>query len=289
MIEWRSILIAASLAGLISCGSETKKSKSLDADSSDLATTESPSSPLDERPSATLQPLRPNTVAPEVSRTDSLKKSLSQSLRDQNSSQTGAIVQNILALDPLDAQALNAQGVLFYRKAQWDAAQLFFQKALKQKPNSFEILNNMGLVAIGKKDFAEALKYFRRALQQNPEDFSVNANIGTLFVRQGDLNKASVPLETAYKKNPKNAPVAHHYALTLKSAQKIEIAEMVLTQAIKENPSNQYLIMNLAGLYIENKNQIAQGQEWLKKIKFYGVQPDLKTRLSELEIKAKSK
>jgi tetratricopeptide (TPR) repeat protein len=109
----------------------------------------------------------------------------------QNDDSAIAAYQRAIDLDPFDSRALNNLGVRFNSKAQFDQAELLFERALEIYPN-LQTYNNLAFAQIwqGKLDAAEATA--ERGVLEFPDSSarSLQSRLGYIAYLRGDYSTA---------------------------------------------------------------------------------------------------
>ena len=116
------------------------------------------------------------------------------------------LVDEALALDPVDAEAmvmsadLTVQGCLFERDddclAKWQAASTRYRAALRQDPNRYDGILGMGLARLHSGQPGDAVNYLKVAYTRAPWAAVVNYYLGESYRQVGD-SRARIYLENA--------------------------------------------------------------------------------------------
>jgi Flp pilus assembly protein TadD len=216
------------------------------------------------------------------------RSALKASIRSGNDEAVFRAASVALSQTPNDIMALNAIGFYYYRKSQFLAAQYFFSRALKVEPKNSVLHNNLGLVNLSTGELRDAIKSFRKAIELDSSNATAAANLGAIYIQNKDFNRALVALEMAYVKFKKDPKVVNNYAIALTAAGKNAEAEDVYEDAIKLSNNNKDVLFNYAILLIEKLNKNKEGLEVINKIRFLGLSADTKSKINELENRAKS-
>jgi Flp pilus assembly protein TadD len=215
-------------------------------------------------------------------------QALIEAVRSGSDDQIVRAATSILSKHPMDAKALNALGFVHYKRGQFAAAALMFDKAIKSDPRSSEVHNNMGLTFLAQKESREAIKSFRRALEANSGDGITAANLGALYIEHRDYNKALVAMEIAYRKNSKDHRILNNYGIALAATGKHSQARDMYKQALSLNSNSKDVMLNYAILLIDHLNKNDEGLDLIGKIRFLGPSPEARNRINALENKAKA-
>jgi len=264
------------------CASESKKEE--------VSTTSE--SPTNAAQSVEAKPVLAKEDAVDIKKTEKIADSqyskLNEAIKNQNDEAIQTSASEILTQNPKDVRALNALGLLYYKKGRFEAAQYLLNKALNANSNSAEIYGNLGVVYLAKGERREAIKAFRKALEINPKDALVGANLGSIYVQEKDFNKALMSLEIAVKNGMKDPKVMNNYAITLTANGKVKEASEIFEKILKDNPSQKEAMLNYSILLIEEMQKYKEGLDLLNRLKFVGVGSESRQVIKDLENRAKA-
>ena len=95
--------------------------------------------------------------------------------------------QQIVAADPLDAEAHRYMGVVFAQKArqshlreQWTASKEAYERSLALKPQDADVINGLALVFYETGDYPNALKWSMEAAVLAPKDNIITDNLAAI-------------------------------------------------------------------------------------------------------------
>src|SRR5271166_3044033 len=99
------------------------------------------------------------------------------------------------------------QGVDLMHVRKFAAAQVMFERAIRDNPNFAEAHNNLGftLRQQGPQNYAKALQHYNKAIQLKPKMAETYEYRGVLFAKMGRKADADKDLATLRKLNPKLA------------------------------------------------------------------------------------
>lgn len=113
------------------------------------------------------------------------------------------IMQKILRIDPLNAEALNFVGyyLAVRNKGSGDLikAKMLIEKALSVDKNSPYILDSLGFVYYRYKEYAKAMKYFKLAIKKLSKSSTVLKHIGMDYFMLKNYKKAMKYFKESYK------------------------------------------------------------------------------------------
>ncbi len=100
-------------------------------------------------------------------------------------------------LQPSNAEATAAVGLIRRRQGQWDEAVEQLRRAAELDPRWFVHLTRLGFTNLLMRRYDEAERYFDRALALNPGRREANEPKVTLYAKQGNIERAREALATA--------------------------------------------------------------------------------------------
>lgn len=212
---------------------------------------------------------------------------LSDAIKSQKEDAIYKAATDVLASSPSDVKALNAMGLLHLRRGQPFAAQYFFNKAL-EKNQSAELYNNRGLALLAALDQKEAIRSFRKALEINPKEISAASNLAAIYAQSRDFNKVANLLEPLSAKIKKDFKTLNNLAIAYANTKRESLAEGLYTEALAASPQSKEILYNQAVLYVERMHQMEKGQEKIAQLKSLSPSDGMKSKINELENKAKA-
>ncbi len=111
-----------------------------------------------------------------------------------------SVMQKILKIDPLNAEALNFVGYdLAVKNKDLRKAKIMIEKALKVDKNSPYILDSLGFVYYRYKEYNKAVKYFKLALKKLGKSSTVLKHLGMDYFMLKNYKKAMKYFKKSYK------------------------------------------------------------------------------------------
>ena len=105
-------------------------------------------------------------------------------------------------------ESFNDQGIALLNKNQFNEALIFFEKALKLKPDFVDALNNLGLAQHKLAKLDQAVRTYKKVVAIDT-DYALSSDNKILsviyFFSQGNINEALETLNTLVDKDPKDA------------------------------------------------------------------------------------
>ncbi len=175
-----------------------------------------------------------------------------------------------------------------FKKGHFEIAETHMNKAIKAQPDKSELYHNLGLIHLAKGEQREALKAFRKGIQISPEDPALSGQMGAIFTKEKDYIKAEIALEIPVKNGTTDASILNNYAIVMTANKKFDEAEKIYEKALKANPSSRDIMLNYSMFLIEQKQKYKQALDLLSRLKFVGVQPEVRNIINVLENKAKA-
>jgi tetratricopeptide (TPR) repeat protein len=108
-------------------------------------------------------------------------------------------IEQVLAMNPDRAQALNLKGILAYRNDDCRSAEKYFKRAIDADPGYGEPYTNLGMLQLGAENHREALKSLEKGFRLTPTDIDIATNYHALIAGIAEYEKAeNVARDAAY-------------------------------------------------------------------------------------------
>jgi lipoprotein NlpI len=104
--------------------------------------------------------------------------------------------------DRQTVNALNARGLAYFGKGEYEAAIKDLDRAIRMKPDDDSAYNNRGMSYIGKGDYDRALQDFNQAIRLSPDDESGYLGRASAYANQGENDRAIESFDQAIQVNP---------------------------------------------------------------------------------------
>jgi len=170
------------------------------------------------------------------------------------------------SLKPGSPEYIMNQGIFFLNEGNIKLAEDKLLTAIKKKPNLEGALNALGLVYMYKRDFEKAATYFKKLLSLNPGFSDAYNSLGLIYSELNRYNLAKEYFLTAANskgyRTPENAYV--NLALLELKNNKLESAKRYTDKAMKKN-RNFAPIYNLKGIIANQENQHSEALANFKK------------------------
>lgn len=234
------------------------------------------------------QPLPPVSTPAEAKSVTATVDELDRAIQKQDDRAIAIAARQILIQSPQDPKALNALALYHFRRGELSAAKALLNKAIASHDQISMLYSNLGIVLQTAKEDADAVKAYREALKVDPYNPIAAANVGAYYAQVKDYSKAQVALEIAVQKGQRDWRTLNNYGVTLMALGKYNFAESQFKKSSELQPQNTAVLLNYATLLVDHLSKPAEGLEVINRIRFIGPGPDVRKRISELEIKAKS-
>jgi len=162
--------------------------------------------------------------------------------------------QQALQDDPDSAEALYGIGSVYLNQNKNADARQMFERCVKLKPNYPETLpdawNNLGVLATREGNVDQSIEYFQQALEINPHHLLSLENLGNAYRLEKRWNEAQEVLERAVAVSPEDAEA--NYSLGMVFAQTSNTAKAYehLQRALKARPVYPEALNNLGILFL---------------------------------------
>jgi tetratricopeptide (TPR) repeat protein len=169
-----------------------------------------------------------------------------------------------LTLNPLDPEALNMMGDIYYEESAWDKAEKTYEtlaEIITREPvpgiDKFEVFYRFATSASKLNLSEQAYRAFGMARTIKQDNFEVNYNLGALEFERKNYEKALQLLQTAHAQNPDNPAVLRCMGHSFFRLKKPKEAMSFIRKAIELAPDDKESLYTLAECYYE-ANQIDQ-------------------------------
>lgn len=272
-------LILISIAGLflVSCSSDPVKLEAQATPAKPVEKTET--APKIEKKSETL--VAPPNAANKYA-------DLEAAIAAENDEKIKVAASEQLLTNPRDSKALNALGMYYYKRKQYEAATLLLNKSLAVNPKSATAYNNLGLIELMQGNTSEAVNFFRKSIQLDPEKYQAAFNLASVYAKEKDYNKVIYSLEKAVQAEKADTNSLNNYALALVATGKVQEGADLYEKILKANPDHKNTMLNYSVLMIEKQQKFKEGLDLINRLKFVGVDNEARLVIKELEIKAKA-
>jgi tetratricopeptide (TPR) repeat protein len=113
-----------------------------------------------------------------------------------------AAVDEVIRLQPSDAQAHLNRGNLFFRKRELEPALLAYRQAIALDPLLANAEHGLGAVHLLRGELDESLAAYQRALLLDPRMASAHNGVGLVHLQRGHAAEAKVGFEEALRLDP---------------------------------------------------------------------------------------
>lgn len=94
------------------------------------------------------------------------------------------------------------RGWNYYKKKDWNNAEIEYKKALEVNPKNGDIHNVLGVIYYNKNMHDKAMAEYRLAIEVNPKNPRPYYNISLIYGRQGKFNEAIIEAKKAIELKP---------------------------------------------------------------------------------------
>ncbi len=168
------------------------------------------------------------------------------------------------------------EGLFYLNEGKIDLAEKKLQKAVKKKPALFRALNALGIVYTYKQDFDKAIGYFQRVLSLNPDFVDAHNSLGLIYIEKNNYDGAKEHLLIAANnedyKTPENAFV--NLAMLEIKFKHPDLAMRYIDKGIEKNKRFAPLF-NLKGIVLEGEGNYKEALENFEKAMSLLLAPDI--------------
>ena len=150
--------------------------------------------------------------------------------------------ENVLKLDPDNAEVHNNLGVIYKEQDDLDKAMEHFQHVVSFNPGMDEAHNNLGLIHYLRGDQRNAMLEYQKALKLNPNNLVSQINLGLVYKAQGLGKKAIDTIENVLSEDPFHPEAHYNLAILYEEMGHMEKALWHYTRFV-DNAENDYLVL----------------------------------------------
>ena len=167
--------------------------------------------------------------------------------------QAKVIYQQILELEPNNADALHLLGLVFHQSGQSDTAITLIKQALEIFPNQLNFLSNLANILREAGEFQQAVLVYKHVIQfQNrPQSAEIYNNLGMSLHKLNRFQQAVQAYYGAIQLNPEYDQAYSNLAAALIEQKQFDEALDVCRQALEIEPVNFTAYCNLGNIYKE--------------------------------------
>lgn len=166
-----------------------------------------------------------------------------------------ALLDSAIRLDPSDALAYNALGVVWLERANYTRALAAFDDAIRRAPRWAYAWHNRALAYTQAGNYSSAIRAYRHAMEIAPRYSYLPYNLGVLYQTVNRRKDAEVAYRKAMELAPNRAE-PYNALGTLRAAQgKTDEAERLFRRALELNPNLEVARQNLDALLAQPRKR----------------------------------
>ena len=163
--------------------------------------------------------------------------------------------RKVLDLMPFCDQAMYSLGNVLDGQGKSAEALGFFDRALRQRPNSFEARNGIGLALSGQGKNEQAIEHYRAALRNKPDFAEARINLGQALAQLGREDEAMAEYRAVLRSNSNNAAAHINLGKALAKRNLVAEAKAEYDAALRAEPDNSVAHYNLANLLASQNDE----------------------------------
>ena len=194
------------------------------------------------------------------SKAEELNKLLTQAVnwhRQGDFNRALAAYQQVLAVEPHQADALTYLGLLLRQRGDLPAAETYFRRAWQLQPDSPPVLERLVKVLRDRGKYQEALALLRERLERQPDDASACGLLGALYCLLGQFQEAISTLQRSVGLDPNQAGPWANLGQALSYQGQLSSAISSCRRAIEINPNLPAAHLNL-GFALNNQGRVPE-------------------------------
>lgn len=173
---------------------------------------------------------------------------------DKQYDQAIPLLDKAIRLDPADALAYNALGVLWLERADYTRALAAFDDAIRRAPQWAYPWHNRALAYTQAGNYTAAIAAYRHAMELAPRYFYLPYNLGVLYQTLNRRKDAAASYLAAEKLDDHRAEPYNALGTLRATEGKRKEAEALFRKALELNPNFEVARQNLAALLAQPKN-----------------------------------
>ncbi|MGH8672602.1 MAG: tetratricopeptide repeat-containing sulfotransferase family protein [Burkholderiales bacterium] len=156
--------------------------------------------------------------------------------------------RHVLELDPQNAEALDALGMVCCLTGQPVIGSKYLRKAVALVPDEPRYHNNLGLALKSLGKLAEAEACYSEALRLRSNFTEAHNNLGVVYKAHGKLEKAEASFREALRLQPKFVDAHYNLGNTLRDRGKLDDALACFKTAARHNPNDPAVYNNMGNV-----------------------------------------
>ena len=156
------------------------------------------------------------------------------------------LISHALEIAPNQPLFLNNLGVALYRQGKCDKAVETYQRAIQIQPDFVEAYNNLGMVLKKKGELDAAVQVHHQALRIQPDFAEAHRNLGDILQKQGKYDKAVEAYQRAIQIQPNYAAAYNNLGIAWQKQGKLEQAIQIYHKTLVIRPNYPQAYNNLA-------------------------------------------
>jgi tetratricopeptide (TPR) repeat protein len=203
----------------------------------------------------------PPTNRPVVGKARNLSKLADDAFARAAYAEAVNYLQDLVALKPRDATALNNLGAALSKVGRYQEAKVYFRKAIAREPDHCDAHGNLGAIYLACGQFFEAETSLRRALEVTPADLERRCNLGVALVHLARLREARAQFERVLRVASRHSEALVGMGLIARMEGRFEEARTLFERALEANPNSPAACAALAGIGKMTSSQVS----WLER------------------------
>jgi tetratricopeptide (TPR) repeat protein len=165
--------------------------------------------------------------------------------------------ENMLRLDPKNADAYYNKGTVLQSLGNFNEAEASYRYALSHRPNYFEALNALGTALADQGRFIEAIAEYKKSVSLNPQFSEAHYNLGNALRGIGEKETAVAAYQSAISIKGGFSEAHYNLGNTLQELGKHAEAICCYQEALNINPKSGRAYYNL-GISYEATGRLSQ-------------------------------
>lgn len=199
--------------------------------------------------------------------------------RRNNRERASVLIEEVLAENPRDQEALKLRGTLSLSDGDATAAIADYRAGLRDDPNNTDLLRLLARAHLTNGEIELAKDTLLKGIEAEPAAIALRVDLVNIYSRQQELDQAAVQLEEVIKVQPTNGK-AYEGLFKIRVHQKDWVEALAITERIKAAFPNQPTGFYFAGLVYQAEKKLPESIEQFESA--LAVSPDAVQPLSQL-------
>lgn len=171
-----------------------------------------------------------------------------------------ASYERLLKIIPNSSRANNNLGEIYFKKGDFNKAELFFKRAIEFSPLLFEPYLNMAKLYAKNNEINRALSFYKQAMELNPDNSEPFVNLAKIYFNKGDFKSAEDVLNRALTSGHREETVLVLLGIVNGELGFNTKADYYFKEVLRLGPKSEEAMLNI-GVFYANQGQFNKAIE----------------------------